>query len=48
LLIQASLIYGLTDSSERIEPPLATVTFIEKTPNRQFAQLIPTLIAAAS
>jgi hypothetical protein len=46
-LIQASLVNGLTDSPERIEPPLAALTLIEEVPDSLFDQFIPALIPAA-
>jgi hypothetical protein len=46
-LIQARPINRLTDSPERIEPPLATLTLVEEAPNRLFDQFIGAVIAAA-
>jgi hypothetical protein len=46
--VQAGLINGLTDSPERIEPPLATLTLIEEVPDSLSDQVVGTLIMAAS
>ena len=46
-LIEAGLVNGLTDSPERIEPPLATLTVFEEVPNGLFDQIIATLISPA-
>ena len=47
-LIQASLIDGLTDSPERIEPPLATLTLVKEVPDSLFDEFIGTLVTAGS
>ena len=47
-LVKARLIDRLTDPSERIEPPLATLTFVEKITNRLLDQLIGVLISPCS
>ena len=46
-LIQAGLINGLTDSPERIEPPLATLPLLKEVPDSLFDQFIAALIQAA-
>ena len=45
--VQAGFIDGLTDSTERIEAPLATLTLVEEVPDRLFDQFIGALIPAA-
>jgi hypothetical protein len=45
--VQAGFIDGLTDSTERIEPPLATLTLIEEVPDSLFDQFVATLIPTA-
>jgi hypothetical protein len=47
-LVQARLINGLTDSPERIESPLATLTVIEEVPDSLSDQVVGALIMAAS
>jgi hypothetical protein len=47
LLVQAGLINGLTDPSERIEAALATLTLVKEVPDRLFDQLIRAVIPAA-
>ena len=47
-LIEARPINRLTDSPERIQPPLATLTLVEEVPDRLFDQFIGAPIAAAS
>jgi hypothetical protein len=47
-LVQAGLIDRLTDSAEGIEPPLATLTLVEKVPDSLFDQVIGTSREAAS
>jgi hypothetical protein len=47
-LIQARPINRLTESPERVEPPLAALTLVEETPNRLFEQIIGAPIAATS
>jgi hypothetical protein len=46
-VIQASLIDFPTDSAERIEPSLASLTLVEEVPDRLFDQFIDAAIAAA-
>ncbi|MEK7996864.1 MAG: hypothetical protein AAB403_23930 [Planctomycetota bacterium] len=47
-LIYTGLIDGLTDSPERMEPPLATLTLVKEVPDSLFDQFIGALIPAAS
>ena len=47
-LIQARLINCLADSAERIEPLLATLTFVEELSNCLLDQFIAARIAAVS
>src|SRR5207253_1232169 len=46
--IQARLINGLTDSPERIEPPLASLTLVEEVPDSLLDQFVGAPITAAS
>jgi hypothetical protein len=46
-LTQAYLIDRVADSRERIQPPLATLAFVEEVPDGFFDQLIGALVAAA-
>jgi hypothetical protein len=46
-LIQTGFIDGLTDSTERIQPPLATLTLIEEVPDSLFDQLVAALVPPA-
>src|ERR1039457_4089680 len=45
-LIQPRLIARLSDSPERIEPPLAALTLVEEMPDRLFDQFAGALVAA--
>src|ERR1035441_6128468 len=47
-LIQACLINRLADSTERIEPLLATVALVEEVSNRLFDQFVTASIVAVS
>jgi hypothetical protein len=46
-LIQTGFIDGLTDSRERIQPPLAALTLIEEVPDSLFDQLVAALLPPA-
>jgi len=46
-LVQAGLINRLADSTERIEPLLATLTLVKEVPDSLFDQFIAALISAA-
>jgi len=45
-LVQAGLIHGMTDSTQRIEPLLATLTLIKEVPDSLLDQFIAALIPA--
>jgi hypothetical protein len=45
--IQTGLINSLTDSTERIKPPLATLTLVKEVPDSPFNQLVMAAIPAA-
>jgi hypothetical protein len=42
--VYTSIIDGLNDPTERIEPPLAPLTLIEEVPDSLFDQFVATLI----
>ena len=46
-IVQAGLVDGLTDSTERLQPPLATLTLAQEMPDSLHDQLIAALIPSA-